>query len=121
VLFWIGVASTGELGVAMGCELALADVLAETEVDVGAPCAGVDRPEAAGEGLTCVGCTVVGAECTDRESRRAFERGIMATGARGDVDNGEALSDWERGGGGGIVRDISTRRNFGTQEMRSWR
>jgi len=113
VLFWIGVASTGELGVAMGCELALADVLAETEVDVGAPCAGVDRPEAAGE--------VVGAECTDRESRRAFERGIMATGARGDVDNGEALSDWERGGGGGIVRDISTRRNFGTQEMRSWR
>lgn len=37
VLLCIGVPSTGELGVAMGCELALADVLAEMDVDVGAP------------------------------------------------------------------------------------
>jgi hypothetical protein len=36
VLLCIGVPSTGELGVAMGCELALADVLAEMDVEEGA-------------------------------------------------------------------------------------
>lgn len=79
----------------------------------------MDRPEAAGEGLTCVGRIVVGAECTVRESRRARERGIMATGARGDVDKGEVLSDWDRGGGGGIVRDMTSRRMFGGPVVRS--
>ena len=59
----MGVPSNGELGVAMGCELALADVDAETEVDVGI-FAGVERPDTAEEGLvwTCVGGTDGAAE-----------------------------------------------------------
>lgn len=63
--------------------------------------------------MACVGWIVVGAECTVRESRRARERGIMATGARGEVDKGEALSDCERGGGGGMVRDMLARTESG--------
>lgn len=49
----IGVSSKGELGVAIGCELALADVEADTEVEDGT-FAGVDRPETEEEGLVIV-------------------------------------------------------------------
>jgi hypothetical protein len=45
----MGVPSSGELGVAIGCELALAEVEAETDVEVGTV-AGVERPDTAGEG-----------------------------------------------------------------------
>lgn len=52
-----------------------------------------------------MGWVVVGAEWTERESRRAFERGIIAIGASGEVDSGEELSEEGRGGGA-IVRDM---------------